>query len=958
MAPNSIRPPVMFAAALVVALVVTPPSLLRSQTPAPHSDDAEVSFRVRLGVADREPRAWDGALTVSNGELLDLRDWHPRPENQIGASNWKLATQPGIHFKWRPWEKTPSAGPKPYLLIPGIIVDVRSSPGTRLNFRTPRGRFSFNPRDVPLGRPAAMLGGAVLVDRVPAVERLSSEDYQDDFVSLLGGAEGEVWVCWVAYREGASRILARRFDGQRWGEAQTVSEAPGDIFLAKMGRDSRGRPWAVWSAQVDGNWDLYGRSLAGAAWSSVLRLTAGPEPDVFPNLAADSAGNLWLVWQGFRGGQADIFARRYDGSKWSEAERVSLSDANDWEPVIATDAKGRAYVAWDTYDQGNYDVVTRQFADGQWSQPVPIADTPKYEAHVTLATDNQNRLWAAWNESGTNWGKDTGYTLNLEGTRLYEGRSIAVAVYDGAGWRVPTADINQSLPADLEGYNDYPQLAPDAAGRMWLFARHRTLRIRDVPSEAPAHRAAWEIWGAAFEGDRWTEPMIFPFSSGRMDLRWGVAPDGKGNLFAAWPSDQRDFDEFLFQHADVYAARLPALPGEAEEPKLAPRKVLEIPAFPLHPNEPEDLARIRGYRIHSGGKTYRIFRGDTHRHSEFSMDGNNEGSLLQTYRYAIDVAQLDYLLASEHNGQGGPDIDYINWLLQQMVDVLSIPNRFRAFYGYERSVPYPNGHRNVLFTQRGKPTLPIPEDELRGESGADSLYAYLKKHGGIAISHTSATGMGTDWRDNDAEVEPLVEIFQGDRVSAEYEGAPRAAHRDNPNSAPGGFRPAGYVWNAWAKGYKLGVQAASDHLSTHISYACTIAQELTPESLLEAMRKRHSYGATDNIILDYRLQAGDREYLQGDIVTVSEPFRLWVKVIGTTPIRQIDIIRNQVFVHNRQNLEREVGFTFTDNDAGSGENYYYVRVIQNDGNIAWSSPIWVTRRRVGVFRPARESRQR
>ena len=106
--------------------------------------------------------------------------------------------------------------------------------------------------------------------------------------------------------------------------------------------------------------------------------------------------------------------------------------------------------------------------------------------------------------------------------------------------------------------------------------------------------------------------------------------------------------------------------------------------------------------------------------------------------------------------------------------------------------------------------------------------------------------MGTDWRDNDPEVEPLVEIYQGDRVSAEYEGAPKTAITGRMTGAPGGFRPAGFVWNAWAKGYKLGVQSSSDHLSTHISYACTIAEEFTRDGLVDAMRKRHSYGATDN----------------------------------------------------------------------------------------------------------------
>ncbi len=67
-------------------------------------------------------------------------------------------------------------------------------------------------------------------------------------------------------------------------------------------------------------------------------------------------------------------------------------------------------------------------------------------------------------------------------------------------------------------------------------------------------------------------------------------------------------------------------------------------------------------------------------------------------------------------------------------------------------------------------------------------------------------------------------------------------------------------------------------------------------------------------------------------------------MIGTAAIRQIDIIKNNTFLHNRQNLGREVSFTFVDNEAESGESYYYVRVIQVDGEIAWSSPIWVNKR--------------
>jgi hypothetical protein len=78
-------------------------------------------------------------------------------------------------------------------------------------------------------------------------------------------------------------------------------------------------------------------------------------------------------------------------------------------------------------------------------------------------------------------------------------------------------------------------------------------------------------------------------------------------------------------------------------------------------------------------------------------------------------------------------------------------------------------------------------------------------------------------------------------------------------------------------------------------------------------------------------------------VPVSGEFRFSVKAIGTWPIRQIDVVRNNTFVHTVHPLEKEVAFTYVDNQPRPGESYYYVRVIQGNEQIAWSSPIWVKR---------------
>src|SRR6202043_3028981 len=81
-------------------------------------------------------------------------------------------------------------------------------------------------------------------------------------------------------------------------------------------------------------------------------------------------------------------------------------------------------------------------------------------------------------------------------------------------------------------------------------------------------------------------------------------------------------------------------------------------------------------------------------------------------------------------------------------------------------------------------TAPAPDTNM--------LYGYLHFFGGITAAHTSATSQGTDWRNNDPQVEPFVEIYLHARQNYDMPGAPRA------NTAPdsiSGFEAAGYVSN-------------------------------------------------------------------------------------------------------------------------------------------------------------------
>jgi hypothetical protein len=288
------------------------------------------------------------------------------------------------------------------------------------------------------------------------------------------------------------------------------------------------------------------------------------------------------------------------------------------------------------------------------------------------------------------------------------------------------------------------------------------------------------------------------------------------------------------------------------------------------------------------------------------------------------------------NGFGS---EYMWWLIQKSTDLHHHPPHFVAAQTYERSVVYPNGHRNVMMPRRG--IRPLPRGVLKGTPEAGSpdtkrLYAYLKHFGGICASHTSATNMGTDWRDNNPDVEPVVEIYQGHRHNYEHLGAPRAPTAE---TQIGGYEPAGFVWNALEKGYRLGFQSSSDHVSTHMSYAVVLTDDRSRQGLIDAFKKRHSYAATDNIILEVR----SGEHLMGDAFETGRRPALEITVRGTGPVAKVHVLRDNKYVYSAEPKKEEVKLRYTDMDAKAGKtSYYYVRVEQEDGNLAWASPMWIT----------------
>ncbi|MEO7142709.1 MAG: hypothetical protein ABI165_04325, partial [Bryobacteraceae bacterium] len=693
-----------------------------------------------------------------------------------------------------------------------------------------------------------------------------------------------------------------------------------------------------WSERDDRRWRIWGRRKQNGKWQSPVEVSGGGS-NTFHRASASARGDVFVVWQSYRSGQSDVYLRWFHNGVWSPEFRVSDSPANDWEPAVAASADGAAYIAWDSYDRGNYDIFFRGFRDGKLSPIQPVTTSPRFQAHVAAAVDARNRPWLAWDESGVNWAKDQGFLIPTPlAAPIHQQRSVRVATLADGRWMEVAQPPRDVFPDEMRENAEHPQIAFDGGGSLDMIFRHWTRRnARTIGSPIE-----WENFLTRYDGRNWAAPAPLPDSAGSIEKHAALARDAHGDVWAAWMTDHRPFATMVPAKADIYCARLGAAPpASIGAESLVPFEEAPAEAIPVHAHEPENVRAVRGRTIQANGKHYRIYRGDMHRHTDVSQDFKYDGSLIEAYRYAMDSAAFDFLAVTDH--QNGYDQEFTWWQNQKLVDLFFVDNAFVPLYAYERSVPYPNGHRNIVWAERGTRTLPISRAEMQGTEGAAKLYAYLRQSHGISMPHSSGTGQGTDWRDNDPEIEPLVEIYQGYRTSYEYERAPRAATALNPTAQKSGWEPKGFVWNAWSKGYKLGVQSSSDHWSTHISYACLLAENFTREGLVDAIRRRHTYGATDNIILDFRAQSNGKTYIMGDSFSAAVAPQYSVRVAGTGPILQIDLIQNRKFIYTTRPGTAQASFEFTDRGAEPGGTWTYVRVLQQDGQLAWSSPIWVRR---------------
>jgi hypothetical protein len=313
----------------------------------------------------------------------------------------------------------------------------------------------------------------------------------------------------------------------------------------------------------------------------------------------------------------------------------------------------------------------------------------------------------------------------------------------------------------------------------------------------------------------------------------------------------------------------------------------------------------RAEPVEVGGKRYWVYYGDLHRHTDFSLCRVPvDGTIDDAYRYAAEVAQLDFLGITDHSRDIaiGNALSQLWWRSRKEVHRHQLGDRFLPFFAYERSHSTTADHNVIsLRDDMLRPhTYPVPE--FWKELDRDTM----------TIPHQPIRR--ETWNYQNDLLRPLVEIFQGCRDNSIEEDVHRAL----------------------AKGYHLGFIASSDHMATSSSYACVWAEEPTRESIFRAMQARRTFGATANIRLT--LIAGDR--WMGERVKAAELKPLVFEATGTAPIRSVQMVVDGKVRETFSPMETHVRITRTLEEP-AGAHYVYFHLEQADGNEAWSSPIWI-----------------
>jgi hypothetical protein len=752
---------------------------------------------------------------------------------------------------------------------------------------------------------------------MPPLTSVSRDQGFNDEPALARADDGSLYVSWISFRDGVDSLQLARYErdteglvaGNRWqilGGQQT--------YIMGVKAVSAGANVAVlYAAEVDGNWEVFAVECGRDGPARPVAISGGKQVDVNPS-AAWHDGRLWIAWEANADHGRQIMVTSLHDGRVATPTTVSEEDVTAYNPSIAVLPTGEVCVAWHSFRENNYDIFMRRGTQDQWGPVARLTKAAGVDRHAILRT-HDNRLWLAYE--------------NARVEEYYVGRTnfrrIIIAQVTEDGLR----GLPDYAASPLWGRCEAPAMRFDDSGRLWVaFLRPR------LP------RSGWDTFLTCWDGNGWIKPRPLSLDKG-MDRRPGLATAGDRAVVAfqsdtipsSWGSvDLTPTAQSNIFLADVDPGDLPPAEMLATEPLEEPDEIFE--AADLRIARGEDAATPS---IEYDGQTLQLFYGDLHQHSDVSVCNRlGDQSIEEDYQFSRDINRLDFACSTDHGYNINP---YLWSYTAKLARANEDPNRYLTFLAeewtstfeeYSAEHPYGfYGHRNLILGDTYFPRW----WNARNRQTPAQVWEDLRKLNAdfVHIPHQLAdTGnVPTDWNYADEQAQPVAEIFQV-RGSYEYKGTPREANRSTP--------PGYFLQDAWARGVVIGIIASPDHGGGY-GKACVYAPELTRKEILKGLRQRHCFGTTGSrMFIDMRANG----HLMGEKLAEvpSKPVTIDIRVRCPMEIDRIEVCRNNEFVYINRPSGCEAELSYVDMAPLQGRSYYYLRVIQKDEEIGWTSPVW------------------
>jgi hypothetical protein len=783
---------------------------------------------------------------------------------------------------------------------------------------------------------------------LPAITALSyariSEPGQGfvDSPRLGTGPDNRAWAVWVNHRPNGldSVCLAGSTTGPEstpaWGPVRELTPRDGAYETPTLSVHPRtGQVLVLWVCNQGEDWRL--ESVLPESRERTVQLVAPPDQGrvAHPVLTPDREAGFWAAWENYANGRFTIRIAHWTAGRWEEAITLETGPGNAYHPALAVDSAGRPWISYCRPEAGERHLyVTALGTDGRTTQaprPVCRAGRRTYQCgRSSLVFDAEERLWIAWEHIHPGKRRDAYFGMcECHVACLQDGRLFAV---------VPEGQRHRGVAPLRSANHQQPELRVDADGRLWLLSR-----------ASRQERRAWTITASLLDGERgWTHPVdLLP---GQPLGRRGPAAVGlsaDGLVHAVWQGDNVLAGKPLSEiRGPLYAARgrLPAPAPEGPPVRLSPIEPrAETGSVPYRHHTPRRTVEV-------DGEHYTLLFGNLHEHSIISRCWSDcsDGDLHDNYRYGMDVEGYDFVAMTDH----GYDLYEAAWRQTRRAARFHTQGEHfigLAAYEWTRSGedrPEGSGHRNVVFaSDEDAARILLDSGNVAHKDSPETdrpekLWAFLRERGITAVTiphHTADKQHPMDWDSHDAEYQCVVEIFQC-RQSCEHAGCPR----ETPNKTS---HPGCYVQDALQRGYRFGFVASGDHNSMGDGVAAVLVREVSQAGIVEALRARRCYATTgDHMFIDFRVN----DHCMGTAISGEGPASLSLEAEGTAPITDVVIFRNtEPFVHLTADDLRDTGTSlklqYTDDGQRDTEAWYYARVIQENNQIAWSSPIWLSR---------------